>query len=329
MRNNCLNVWKAVAAFSVLLIHCQFPGVAGEVVKSAARFAVPLFFLISGYYSYGKGTDTVKRRAVRILKLYVLAWALYYGWAALRFFLSQGTLAGAGAELFPGKHPALDILIWSWCQMAPHLWFLGALLYCYVFYGLLVRIRAEEKLYVLIPLLLAANLALGEGRVFLRMEVPVHCIRSFFLTGLPLFLLGHWFGRRRSWGTLNLSVGSCMAMTVLGLVLELLEWRVTGYEEFYFGSILMSAGLFLWAQMQPELGAGGVLSRIGERDSDQIYLWHMLIKNVTMIVVLRTGLYDSAPICGWLMPVWTAAASLVLAEVLYRFQESRRKESSL
>lgn len=329
MRNECLNVWKALAAFSVLLIHCQFPGVAGEVLKSAARFAVPLFFLISGYYSYGKGTDTVRRRAVRILKLYVLAGAIYYGWAALRFFLSQGTLTGAGAELFPGKHPISDILIWSWCQMAPHLWFLGALLYCYVFYGLLVHLRLEEKLYVLIPLLLAANLALGEGRVFLGVEVPVHCIRSFFLTGLPLFLLGHWFGKRKGQGGLAVSVKGCMLLTVLGLALELLEWRVTGYEEFYFGSILMSAGLFLWALERPELGAGGLLSGIGERDSDQIYLWHMLIKNVTMIVVLRTGIYESAPICGWLMPVWTAVLSLGLAELLYKFKEMRRKESSL
>ena len=51
-RNYSLDALKLVASFFVVFIHVSFGGVFGEVIKALAGFAVPIFFLTSGYFSY-------------------------------------------------------------------------------------------------------------------------------------------------------------------------------------------------------------------------------------------------------------------------------------
>lgn len=52
MRNKNLDAVKAVAACFVVFIHVGFPGETGQIIKVIARFAVPFFFMISGYFCY-------------------------------------------------------------------------------------------------------------------------------------------------------------------------------------------------------------------------------------------------------------------------------------
>lgn len=317
-KNDCLNVWKGIAAFAVVLIHCTLPGVPGEIIKGIARFAVPLFFLISGYFAYGREDAVLRRREIHILRLYVGAVAVYYLWAAIRYFLSQRTFAQMGAELFPdGGRTVSDLLFFNRTAMAPHLWFMGALVYCYLFYRLLARKRLEERAYLLIPVLLAANLLLGEGRGLTGIAVPVRWIRSFWLTGFPFFLWGSWFACREKQGRLQLHRGAGMALVAGGMLLSSVECLWSGYDELYVGSILTAGGLFSLALAFADLGKGSLLTRIGERDSANIYLWHMLLRNFAALAFLMAGVYETMA-CQLLMPFLVGAASTALAELMYR-----------
>lgn len=317
-KNDCLNVWKGIAAFAVVLIHCTLPGVPGEIIKGIARFAVPLFFLISGYFAYGREDAVLRRREIHILRLYVGAVAVYYLWAAIRYFLSQRTFAQMGAELFPdGGRTVSDLLFFNRTAMAPHLWFMGALMYCYLFYRLLARKRLEERAYLLIPVLLAANLLLGEGRGLTGIAVPVRWIRSFWLTGFPFFLWGSWFACREKQGRLQLHRGAGMALVAGGMLLSSVECLWSGYDELYVGSILTAGGLFSLALAFADLGKGSLLARIGERDSANIYLWHMLLRNFAALAFLMAGVYETMA-CQLLMPFLVGAASTALAELMYR-----------
>ena len=321
MKNHCLNVWKGIAAFAVVLIHCTLPGVPGEIIKGIARFAVPLFFLISGYFAYGREDAVLKRRESHIFRLYVGAVAVYYLWAAIRYFLSQRTFAQMGAELFPdGGRTVSDLLLFNRTAMAPHLWFMGALVYCYLFYRLLARKRLEERVYLLIPVLLAANLLLGEGRGLTGIAVPVRWIRSFWLTGFPFFLWGSWFACREKQGGLRLHRGAGIALVAAGMILSSVECLWSGYDELYVGSILTAEGLFRLALAFPDLGKGSLLARIGERDSANIYLWHMLLRNFAALAFLMAGFYETMA-CQLLMPFLVGAASTALAELMHRIKK--------
>lgn len=52
MKNRCLNFFKGLGCIFVIFIHFPFPGEIGRIISGLARFAVPLFFMISGYYAY-------------------------------------------------------------------------------------------------------------------------------------------------------------------------------------------------------------------------------------------------------------------------------------
>ena len=59
---NLINAFRLIASFFVIAIHVHFPGTAGNIVIDAARFAVPFFFMASGFFSfYSAGTDVPKK----------------------------------------------------------------------------------------------------------------------------------------------------------------------------------------------------------------------------------------------------------------------------
>ena len=319
VKNHCLNLWKGAAAFAVILIHCPLPGAPGRMVEAVARFAVPLFFLISGYFACDRDTGVLRRRAVHIFRLYVGAVAVYYLWAAAQYALFQHTFVGMAAKLFPeGGRTVPELLLWNRTAMAPHLWFMGALVYCYLFDMLLVRTRWEEKAYWLIPVLLAANLLLGECRGLIGVAVPVRWIRSFWLTGLPFFLWGSWFARQAKREKLVLHTGWLVAIVAAGMLLTVMECRMTDYRELYLGSLLTAGGLFALALTSPDFGKGAVLTRIGEWDSAQMYLWHLLLRKMAAVIFRTVGLYGTTA-CQMLTPFLVGVASVALAELINVF----------
>ena len=65
--NKCLNFAKGVACILVVFIHCQFPPPVGRYVISIARAAVPLFFMVSGYFCFYGDRQRLFAHAVVIL----------------------------------------------------------------------------------------------------------------------------------------------------------------------------------------------------------------------------------------------------------------------
>lgn len=104
-------------------------------------------------------------------------------------------------------------------------------------------------------------------------------------------------------------------MTVLGALLSLAEMVLSGGTELYLGSILMSGGLFTLALLHPEWGRGSILARVGERDYQHIYLWHLLVYDILQLLASAAGVREHI-VYLWLMPVLVCLLSLALAEVL-------------
>ena len=76
-KNLKLNLLKGIACSGVVFAHVPFPGVFGKIVDLAAAFAVPFFLMIAGYYSYGAGLAVIRRRLVKIIKIFAIAYALF------------------------------------------------------------------------------------------------------------------------------------------------------------------------------------------------------------------------------------------------------------
>lgn len=147
---------------------------------------------------------------------------------------------------------------------------------------------------------------------------PVRWIRSFWLTGLPFFLWGSWFARQAKREKLVLHTGWLVAIVAAGMLLTVMECRMTDYRELYLGSILTAGGLFALALTSPDFGKGAVLTRIGERDSAQMYLWHLLLRKMAAVIFRTVGLYGTTA-CQMLTPFLVGVASVALAELINVF----------
>lgn len=50
MRAENIDILKAICAFLVVCIHMPFPGRVGDYFTALTRIAVPVFFMITGYF---------------------------------------------------------------------------------------------------------------------------------------------------------------------------------------------------------------------------------------------------------------------------------------
>lgn len=245
MRNRTFDLFKWAAALFVLLLHVPFPGDVGGTVRMFARWAVPFFFMVSGYFTYGavqrEDAGRLVRRIRRLLRIFVPAAGFYALWCC--FLLSDKTPAA-----FFKSHYAMENVISFFLlnntQSKPHLWFIPALIYCYGVVLLLMKMHRTHWLRWA-PLLLLVPLVLGEVVVgMLHREVAAQYSRNAWFTGLPCFALGLLFKEAetqikrlgRKWPALGVLVG---------LALSVLEYRyLNDSADLYFGPLVAAVSLF-------------------------------------------------------------------------------------
>ena len=191
-RNNTIDIMRLIASFCVIVLHSfTCSGLwASEEIVSVTRFAVPLFFMFSGYFA---ANFTLKRKLLQILKVFLIGAAanLFYmaldlsnqpGWIFMQIRLRKLLLPSA----------VKDFAIYNESPFSGHLWFLGGLLYVliidlvlsWVFGGL------KPKHKNLITAIAASLLMVGGAAVYFARDLRLVEYRNFLLFGLPFFLFG-------------------------------------------------------------------------------------------------------------------------------------------
>ena len=190
--NHSLNALKVFAILAVIIMHCiqinqmskSFPITVGLM-----KFAVPIFFLISGFYSFYDdiqiANNKYKTRIIRLLKLIIFANLFYFIVTPdLHNLMSLNSIFNIKA--------ILACLIVNLPLISGHLWFLDALLYCYILVFILSKLKINlNKFYFMIPLLLVTNIILGEISNGLGIQIMYYWYRNFIFTGLPFFMIGY------------------------------------------------------------------------------------------------------------------------------------------
>ena len=64
MKNKSIYTLKAIACICVILIHCGLKKNIGITINSISRFAVPFFFIVSGYFSYSYEKPKLRKRYI-------------------------------------------------------------------------------------------------------------------------------------------------------------------------------------------------------------------------------------------------------------------------
>lgn len=259
-RNQAIECARMVAAFFVVFIHCQLPGKFGNLVVCVGRFAVPMFFMISGYFSYQVSSKRLAGRVKHMLWLNVIATALY----ALKRYLLESNfswgLMETVLELMPGKVQLMQWLVLGLNPYSEHLWYLAAICLCYMIFWVYVTALGGEKLryqpfYGVSFGLLIVQFMLSEMATIAGVPVPYVLCRNALLPGLAMFGTGLFLREHKDQLIKNfaLSDRKLILIIVLGVGYSLFQYVSTGPVELPIGTVAAAVALMLLMVNHPRI----------------------------------------------------------------------------
>jgi surface polysaccharide O-acyltransferase-like enzyme len=330
-----IDTGRAVAMAAVVCIHVgpfkdQSP-VLSAAIDQGCRFAVPFFFIASGYLFTRKvmgGADlgaTTRRFLRRILAIF-LAWSAVYlvapGYTLIaEHGLGDGLLRNLRGNVIDAvTHPVHSLLVGT----APHLWFLPSLM---MGIAILAAVIARGRERWLLPSAVALYLVglLGGSYQATPVGFSLHTqsIHGPFFSTL-FVAIGWWLARH----DVRTTVGVALAVAAGGLFLHFAEvgllyrlYRVPlDLHNYVVGTIPFAIGTMLLALARPGLGAASPLPAIG-RLALGIYVAHPLIRHSPIMWIGPRYLPEMAWQC--VAPLLVYALALLLTFALSRVPRLR------
>lgn len=311
--NIALYSLEGIACVSVVFLHCTFPSWTGVFVCGLARFAVPLFFIVSGYYLWRPGMSEeqvekrIRNKSRHIVFVLLASSALYLFWTIFRECLTHGfhSVPSFLKELFRMRQFFSAFVLNDFTAIGGHLWFLAALLYGYLIFGFVIHRKgikyfAENRIYWYAVFLLSAHVF---GRVLFALAksdnllgIPIYLwLRNWLFMGIPFMLTGCWIRQNRERFLELFRVKQIIFWFILGICLTTMEnfliYYTTGDDrELYIGTFMMVFSMFLYVLRFPEKCRIRGMERIGRQYLLFIYVTHLAVTEGIDLFLGVTGL---------------------------------------
>lgn len=318
-KNMTLEMFKLFASYMVIFIHVSFGGKAGVVMNVLARFAVPLFFLISGFFSYHIEPERIKKRIKNILSFFILASVCY-----TLFNIAVLLLEGNAHEVFPyfsrylNISTLINIFVYNTPVYSEHLWFLLALIYVYFIFYFITVFRFNEKAMFFISFsLLCLHIFLGEGLSLFGIVVPIPIVRNFALMGIPFFALG-LFAKKHENKLRSIPNFVIVVMVAAGIFESLFSRYFFGANEIYIGSLLVLFAIVTVFIKYPIIKYPPFLNALSGC-STYIYIFHIMISSVILKIYKLFAIdFNTSIILKYAHPFIVCIASTVFAYGIIR-----------
>lgn len=249
-----------------------------------ATFSVPIFFICSGYFSYSKILQKgyIHRRIKNLLKHFCFGFFLSFMWDIL----------GRNFHSFNfSRESVFSFLLFNATEFFTRsfaLWFISALIYCYILCSIkyLNRLSWKNKLVISI-LLITALLILETLYIGSSSGIKFYHYRNFLFVGMPCFLIGEIIAEKKERVLRHRNL--YCAGIIIGLMSVIIERLTVGcFIEYYIGSFIVSIAMFMLCISTEEtsfIHARGIIS--GEL-STYIYLFHVFVSGAIKKIFKNT-----------------------------------------
>ena len=328
-RNHTLNYLKALASFCVVMLHCGFPGIAGKLIYGPARFAVPFFFMVSGYYVYSEDREKVinglPRKIKHIALLLIETELIYLVWHIIQNAIGGGW--GSVETWFSDTFSVsklIRFLIFQTTPIGDVSWFLVALLICYLATYGIAYFNLWGITAVFIPILLGVNIFLGEIAPFFGIDTQWYWCSNFWMLGFPYYAMGYWIKRNQNSFGNRCTARNIVFVVILSVLLITVERIMTNASQLFIGNIPLVMILFMFCIKYPyKLPKNRNIDSIADKYSFHIYILHPIIRDVYGKVFEVLGLNNNTVIL-WIRPIVVFLLSLICAYV-FKLTFERRK----
>lgn len=311
-KNRSLNILKFICATLVVFIHCKFPGEFGKIIENYGRIAVPIFFMISGYFVYNNIRSKVFKKFKRIFILLLGACAFWFTFNSIRYLVFDKIALTYYLQSFYQKDVLLKFIIFNQNCFWEHLWFLNALCYCYLIQYLLVKFHKENfKIEKIITILLLLSYLLINAFIIDDELTNIYLIRNFIFVGLPFFFIGKSLRKSNLAEKQNLKK---MLLIVMALFITLTAEIYFYKSELYISSILLSFYLFMICIKKTNI-KNKYLEFLGDKLAFYIYILHLAIKYI--ILYIYDYLNISKGIYMWIYPIGSLIVTIIISYLTY------------
>lgn len=317
MKNSTINFIKLIACIFVILIHCKFPSYLGNIMRTLGKIAVPFFFMISGFYLSSKdgkiSKERTKKKAMHILKI------LFYSGIFYSIFL-------VFYNIFLIKDRSIFINIFNLTNICKfflinspfcysHLWFLLALLYCYITtYILNDKMNGKwKKTYIFISLFIFTLFSevLPKFGINLKIfENTIAIYNIYLLRAFPFFCLGMVM---RENGATSIENKYNIILICFGALVSIFERILFTESQFYIGTYLIVFYLFDYALKNPNIEVR-FLNYIGEKLSLYIYIIHYAVILIINYIIEKCSL-DSIVVM-YFRPITVILISIMMSYII-------------
>lgn len=144
-KNSTLYFFEGLACIFVVLIHSSFSGRARYIV-ALGRFAVPLFFTVSGYFLYTRNSISnsfrvaAKKKIKHFFSIFIVLWLVHMIYSQLEWIYLGNNIGDWFILKFTGAN-IFNMILFNHGELLSingsytpdHLWFVLAMVYVYVF----------------------------------------------------------------------------------------------------------------------------------------------------------------------------------------------------
>ena len=267
-------VLKAIGAFFVVCIHTKACVPATEPLL---RLAVPIFFMISGFFIYDAEWTCAQKKLKKSLRkvfwLTVYANIFYYFVFYLPLYpIPLNSFQDILQFIFFGKY------------FGSHLWYLTAYIEVVLLVLLAGRFKALNFLWGLTVVFLIGGILLGKYHILYDNVAPKLILSRNCLTiGLPFFGMG-WLLRKYQ-SRIKLRYSVLLLMTVALTVISYMEeyalirlYNGRGMDgDLLFSSYPLALLFMILCMKHSNLGNGSFIEKIGQKYADGIYIYHLFI----------------------------------------------------
>lgn len=315
-RNVYLDILKGVSCVFVIFIHRPFPGTFGNIIQAIGRAGVAVFFAISGYYIYNKSRDVMigrlPKKIIHIGKILLYALLYYFIWESFIRWTGSGFLSAFDyVKSVFSPSTWYFALLWDKDPVVGHLWFLFALLRCYILFYFLLKFRLEKYSAFISAVCLT-------GTLLLQTAGLQNCYyRNGWFYGMGFFMAGYFMA---TYSKKNLDKNLVYAAMAAGLVLSIIGGIRFPKEQIYIGTIILVISSFYWAVTKAgetnDNPIANMFAEIGLKYGTLIYVIHWSLKEC-LIKVDKMFAFARSSLMQWLSPIILVFLSVVSCVILY------------
>ncbi|MDR3594410.1 acyltransferase family protein [Clostridium sp.] len=278
-RNQSIELLKLISIFFIVIIHNPFASRFGFVMDTIARFAVPIFFMITGYFIIqpNKTSIKLKKQVIKLTKYYILyqfIYILYYLIIALVEHKFQNFENNFITNI---KYILIAPVIGT------HLWYIINIIWALIiiyFFNYFDKLKVLFISSIILHLIgiFISNLSI---QIFHRI-LPLYETRNFLFFGLFYIMLGAYI-RKVDINKIKFNNIIILLFSIFMCLFQVAErymWKTlfnSRFGDYFITTIIASISIFIFALKS------NVNNRIIEKISSYsmpIYFLHILVMDI-------------------------------------------------